>query len=204
MKNSDLTKKIKELRLRKGISQEQLALETGLNLRTIQRIECGESEPRGHSINVLASALNTSPNELIDWVVTKDKQYLMTLNLSSLGFLLFPLLGIFIPLILWFLKKDRIKSINMLGKKLINFQISWCILLLFFYASIMVIQTYGLSPISMEDNQLSILGLGIGELFLLGVPFLSYIYNFVLVLYNTYCIYSDRPIFYNPALKIFK
>ncbi len=37
--------RIKELRSRKGFSQEKLADETGLNIRTIQRIENGETEP---------------------------------------------------------------------------------------------------------------------------------------------------------------
>ena len=39
--------RIKELRKQKGMSQEFLSEESGLSLRTIQRIENGESSPRG-------------------------------------------------------------------------------------------------------------------------------------------------------------
>ncbi len=39
MKNSKLSERITELRNRKGFSQEVLAEESGLSLRTIQRIE---------------------------------------------------------------------------------------------------------------------------------------------------------------------
>ncbi|MCK5442941.1 MAG: helix-turn-helix transcriptional regulator [Maribacter sp.] len=60
MKNKDLAKKIKELRKRSGISQELLAENSGLSLRTIQRIENGETQPTGDSIKRLSSALNVT------------------------------------------------------------------------------------------------------------------------------------------------
>jgi transcriptional regulator with XRE-family HTH domain len=41
MKNKILAKKGKELRKRKGYSQEELAEKSGLSLRTVQRIENG-------------------------------------------------------------------------------------------------------------------------------------------------------------------
>ena len=47
MDNSYLALRVKELRNQKGISQEFLAEESGLSLRTIQRIEKGESNPTG-------------------------------------------------------------------------------------------------------------------------------------------------------------
>jgi DNA-binding XRE family transcriptional regulator len=39
MKNTELAQKIKELRIRKGLSQDKLAEAAQINLRTIQRIE---------------------------------------------------------------------------------------------------------------------------------------------------------------------
>ena len=66
MKNLELSKKIKELRTCKGLSQEELSEESGLSLRTIQRIENGETEPRGDSLKKLATSLGASPDELID------------------------------------------------------------------------------------------------------------------------------------------
>jgi transcriptional regulator with XRE-family HTH domain len=47
MNNLHLAQRIKELRNRKGMSQEFLAEESGLSLRTIQRIENSETVPRG-------------------------------------------------------------------------------------------------------------------------------------------------------------
>ena len=46
MKNSHLSKRVKELRNRKGISQNTLAEESALSLRTIQRIE-NQDQRRG-------------------------------------------------------------------------------------------------------------------------------------------------------------
>jgi transcriptional regulator with XRE-family HTH domain len=67
MKNIDLAKKIKELRVRKGFSQDELAETAQINLRTVQRIESGETEPRGDTLQRLAAALNVTSDELIDW-----------------------------------------------------------------------------------------------------------------------------------------
>ena len=129
MKNKDLAKRVKELRNRKGMSQEILAEESGLSLRTIQRIENGETEPTGDTLNRLSNALNVNPDELIDWTVKEDKVFLTFLNLSALTFIFFPLLGILVPFIMWTSKKDKLKDINKIGKDLINFEITWTIIL---------------------------------------------------------------------------
>ena len=129
MKNKDLAKRVKELRKRNGISQELLAENSGLSLRTVQRIENGETQPTGDSIKRLSSALNVTPNELIDWQIIEDNNILLLLNLSQLGFIAFPLLGILIPLIIWTSKKDKIKDVDYVGKSILNFQISWTLLL---------------------------------------------------------------------------
>jgi uncharacterized Tic20 family protein len=128
MKNMDLSQKLKELRARKGFSQEQLAYAAAINLRTVQRIESGETEPRGDTLKRLANALNITPDELIDWTEQEDNNYLVFYNLSAFSFLVFPLLGIIVPLALWFLKKDKIRNLNLVGKRLLNFQITWCII----------------------------------------------------------------------------
>src|SRR6056300_309089 len=136
--------RIKELRKQKGMSQEFLAEESGLSLRTIQRIENGETNPTGESLKRLSNALNVNPDELIDWSIKEDKRYLTFLNLSALTFLFFPLLGILIPFILWTSKKGKIKNINKLGKDLINFEITLTILLFFIPILLFVISKIGL------------------------------------------------------------
>jgi transcriptional regulator with XRE-family HTH domain len=67
MKNIQLANRIKNLRIRKGFSQEELAEISGLSLRTIQRIENGETEPRGDSLKRLVTAFEVSPDEILDW-----------------------------------------------------------------------------------------------------------------------------------------
>jgi len=197
MKNTELAKKIKELRSRKGMSQEELAETSGLNLRTIQRIENGETEARGDSMKRLARALNVTPDELIDWAEEEDRGFLAFLNLSALSFLAFPLLGIIIPLALWFMKKDKIKNLNHTGKKLINFQITWCmaffgIFVFLFLGSVMHL---GL-PFSM-------LNLGGIELIVLFVPLL-YGLNILLIIINAVRSYNNQKVYYKPAIPFLR
>jgi len=49
--------RIQAIRKSKGLSQEVLAEQSGVSLRTIQRVEQGETVPRGHTILALATAL---------------------------------------------------------------------------------------------------------------------------------------------------
>src|SRR6185437_11548465 len=58
-----LSQKVKELRMSAGTSQEELADATRLSLRTIQRIENGETQPRGDSLKRLARALGVATEE---------------------------------------------------------------------------------------------------------------------------------------------
>ena len=124
MNNQNLAIKIKDLRTRKGFSQENLSEESKLSLRTIQRIEKGESVPRGDTLIKLTHALGVTPDDLLEWTDIEDKGYLTIMNLSALSILIQPFLGIIIPLVMWILKREKIKLVNDTGKKLISFQIS--------------------------------------------------------------------------------
>lgn len=128
MDNLDFQKRVREHRTKQGMSQEELAEKAQLSLRTIQRIENGENAPRGDTLKRLAAALGVSPEELIDWQEQEDDNLLTMLNLSQLGFLAFPLLGVIIPLILWILKKEKIKYVDAVGRSILNFQLTWNLL----------------------------------------------------------------------------
>lgn len=65
METKDLAKKLKELRRVRGMSQEYLADESRVSLRTIQRIENNESEPTGETIKRIAFALDVELTELV-------------------------------------------------------------------------------------------------------------------------------------------
>jgi transcriptional regulator with XRE-family HTH domain len=111
MNNNNLAHKVKEIRNRKGLSQDALSDHSGLILRTIQRIENGETKPMGDTLKKLANALEVNPDELIDWTVKEDNGFLVIMNLSALTFIIFPLLGIIIPFMMWVSKKDKLKTL---------------------------------------------------------------------------------------------
>jgi len=64
MDRNNLAKKLKELRALRGMSQEYLAEESHVSLRTIQRIENKESAPTGETIKRIAVALDINIKEL--------------------------------------------------------------------------------------------------------------------------------------------
>ncbi|GAA4387049.1 helix-turn-helix domain-containing protein [Hymenobacter koreensis] len=52
--------RITSIRKSRGYSQELLAEQSGVSLRTIQRVEQGETVPRGHTLQALAAALGVT------------------------------------------------------------------------------------------------------------------------------------------------
>jgi len=191
MSKSELSKRVKELRTRKGLSQEQLAEISGLSLRTIQRIENGETEPRGETLKRLMNALDATPDDLMDWSIAEDKGFLTAVNLSALGFFVFPLLGILIPLIMWISKKDKLKDINKTGKEILNFQITWNLLVfltyIFFMGQVFLMHSLIRNPF-----------------LLVGIIGFLYVYNFVLIIINTVKIYNGNEIKYYPKIRFLR
>lgn len=188
MESSEISVRIREHRKKTGLSQEQLAIDTGLNLRTVQRIESGETVPRGDSLRRLAIALNTSPNELLNWETKEDKNVLTLLILSQLSFLAFPILGVIIPLVIWILQKDKIKNVDHIGKSILNFQISW--VLIFFTFSTFLMLTHLLH-----------IDLGIKFNYVLPCLAIMYGYNVLIVVANAILNWINKPTFFKPAIK---
>lgn len=160
MKNSVLGKRIKELRLQSGISQEKLSEISELNIRTIQRIENGETEARGDSLKRIATALNFDLKKLTTLEISKailneDKWILRLLSISAFGFLIQPLLGIIFPLILWIIYKNRIRNVNEIGRQILKSQIFWCFLLYAIYLYVWSIKIFQLG-LPMPNNQKTI------------------------------------------------
>jgi transcriptional regulator with XRE-family HTH domain len=90
-----IAKKISETRKIKGLTQEELAEQAKINLRTIQRIENSESEPRGKTLNLICDVLEIDSTELIlNQSSSKEKTigtkivnglFLLALNLVLMG-----------------------------------------------------------------------------------------------------------------------
>jgi transcriptional regulator with XRE-family HTH domain len=57
-------KKIAEIRKAKGLTQEELAELSKVNLRTIQRIENNENVPRGKTLSLIFDVLEIDPEDL--------------------------------------------------------------------------------------------------------------------------------------------
>lgn len=204
MKKGFLGKRVKELRLSNGFSQEYLADESKLNLRTIQRIESGTTIPRGDTLLRLSSSLKISPDELLDWSKREDTGQLLLINLSGLSFILNPFLGLIIPLALWVSKRDKVIRADETGKELINFQISWLIFMSFIIiVYIAIVLTYNgsttIESLGHADKKIIIATL----FFLFSIGF-YYVYTTVLIISNTLRIQKDLPVKYRPSFKILK
>jgi transcriptional regulator with XRE-family HTH domain len=126
-------RKIREVRQLKGLSQEELADAAGVNLRTIQRIENNENDPRAATLNLICKILDLTPEDILDYGKQIDKAYLSLFHLSVLTFLVIPVGNIIIPLILYMTKKDKIIGLKDIGANVLNFQILWSV---FAYCSI--------------------------------------------------------------------
>lgn len=207
MNTKELAERIKNHRTRKGFSQEELSNRSGLSLRTIQRIENGETVPRGDSLQRLSAALQVTPDELTDWLPVEDKGYLLALNLSSLLFLFLPLLGIFAPLIVWLSRKDKVQGANQLAKRLLNFQLTWNAVFfaaLLFSIIFMATNFQGITS-SGDVSPTTVAGImkvGLGYIELVTV--LMYLYNILFILINTRRVSRGKEVNYFPSIRFMR
>ncbi|SIR57964.1 multiprotein-bridging factor 1 family protein [Chryseobacterium sp. RU33C] len=134
--------KLKAIREQKNLTQEELSEKSKISVRTIQRIEAG-TEPKGHTLRVLAQTLGIEEFELqqeqpqvlsevneVEIEVKEEEEnpinysYIKIINLSSLIFTLLPPLNIFVPLILMHSMKQR----NSLARQIISVQMIWTVM----------------------------------------------------------------------------
>ena len=121
---------IKQLRLKKGITQEELASKTDISVRTIQRIESGEVDPRAYTLQAIAAALDVEFEMLAaaerhaSEPVTDEQKWLPLLHLSGLLLLILP------PILIWIWKRDQVEGIQKHAYDVINYQLSMTIYLL--------------------------------------------------------------------------
>ena len=200
MKNDNLANKIKDLRKRKGFSQEQLSENSKLSLRTIQRIENGESVPRGDTLIKLTQALEVTPDDLLEWRANEDRGYLILLNLSSVSIVFQPILGIIIPLVMWILKREKIHLVDDTGRKLVSFQITWILLLY----TVLLIASNGLF-IPLDFNILYSFYLLVREFTWVGFVIIClYGYNLTLIFVNVQRNQKGKVSQYLPAIPFLK
>lgn len=120
MHQPDLGHKIVELRKKLSMTQEELAEQTGISSRTIQRIEQGDVTPRLATLKLLSEALDynfngAATNDRI------DKTILFFIHLSSM------FIFVFFPIVVLIWNKSISTTLEIEAKRAINFQISYLI-----------------------------------------------------------------------------
>jgi transcriptional regulator with XRE-family HTH domain len=124
-------KLIKELRIKKGMTQEELAGKTEVSCRTIQRIENGQVDPRSYTLQMIAKALEVdfclfTANEAGE---SEEREHN---NNTWLGFLhLSGIIPVVFPTVLmWRAKKHKTKAMSRHYRSVISFQLIICGVLL--------------------------------------------------------------------------
>lgn len=124
---------IKELRIKKGLTQEELAEKTELSARTIQRIENGEVDPRAYSLQMIAKALDVDFSLFVEDESTEAKDKKAKDDIFILGLVhLSGMFLLFIPTILiWNSKKNKVEGITDHFNDVISFQLTiWLVFIL--------------------------------------------------------------------------
>lgn len=182
---------IKTIREKSGFTQAELAKKTGLSLRTIQRLEATNKEPKGHSLKVLSEVFNMNSvflqNQFISKEYAKESEItsIKFINLSILSFLVIPFGNIFVPLVLW-RKHHESEFINEVGKRIVNFQIIWSIVLCF----LLIISPF-ISRIFFSNTPI-----------ILYVLFTLYAFNIFIVFYTARKILGNNFNFLNTPLRL--
>ena len=59
-------KRLKDLRIRRALTQEELANKASMGKNTVNRVECNLTEPHMSTLRKLAQALGVEPHELLE------------------------------------------------------------------------------------------------------------------------------------------
>ena len=77
--------RLKELRTSLNFSQKEISEQTGLTLRTIQRIENNEVKPSLYSLKVIGDALKSDFSEFVKKSDTKPYEFNLTLKITDMN-----------------------------------------------------------------------------------------------------------------------
>jgi transcriptional regulator with XRE-family HTH domain len=156
-----LQQRIIMARQQKGLTQEELATLTRLSVRTIQRIESGESIPRSFTLKAIASALEQPYEQLmveeIETFITPAafpngaiRHFQQLFILSCFSFIVVPWVHILIPYYLLKKQNNLNEQCIQWGRKIIRQQVYWIISLhLFLFLTL----AYNLIQVSTFHNR---------------------------------------------------
>ncbi len=174
---------LKEYRKTKNYTQEELAKQSGISIRTIQRIEKGLTKGSPHTLKALAKTLDIKSSDIImlaeeNNAATKDSHKLKLMNFSILSVLLIPFGNIIVPTIFFLFHKSN-EHVNNLGRRILSIQI---------------LSTFLLSAIAI--GLFFIIGRGGGAI-PLPVPIIYFMYttvNIIIVIHTSMAIDKNKQI----------
>jgi len=164
--------RIRELRVIKGYSQEELADQSGLSVRTIHRIEKGETIPRGNTLHLLCDVFEVKVEDLATEkeVNSNSDQVIRTLYLLVLVGIVVPLDNILGPLIGWSMHRKESDTFDRVGKNIVLTQMVYT----FFVTSLILYAVFNTLE-NHDDYTFE---------WLMGVGFILTISNYGLALYG--------------------
>lgn len=166
-----LAHRVAAARKKKGLTQEELADVTGVTVRTIQRIESGETTPRPYTLKAIAAALGTSfealqsaesigPAQGVQARQTPalhqqadSAHFFQMLCLSCFSYLVLPYVHFLIPLYLLRKRKEHDPAVLAFAWWVIRTQIYWVIALNF---SLLLLLAYNAVRTNYFDARYSI------------------------------------------------
>ena len=77
--------RLKEIRTSLNCSQKELSEQTGLTLRSIQRIENNEVKPSLYSLKVIGEALNTDLSDIVKTSEAKPYEFNLNLKITDMN-----------------------------------------------------------------------------------------------------------------------
>ena len=181
--------KLKINREKLNLTQEELSVESGISVRTIQRIEAGK-EPKGQTLKRLAKTLGVNEVNLLDnerhekeeVQIDVDTTLHKLINISSLPFTIFPPVNIVLPLIIMFAKKQY----SPLAKQIVSIQILWFI----FAFIVFMLSAFSKKWFLHESN------------YMLVVMILLILINVVIILRNSKEIDQNGKLYFKPKFSL--
>lgn len=183
--NHTLARNLVYQRKLKGLSQKDLSEKTNVTVRTIQRIENGETEPHLQTIKLLSAALEIEVEELFPLENPKEeniqRKWLLLMHATPFAGFILPLFNILVPLFLWIHKREDNPVYDYHGRKVINFQITMSLLFALAFVSLVTIA-----------------GLGF-LLFISVIPFAV-----IVMLFNIFRVVNDKKPYYPLSIRFLK
>ncbi|MDX6746249.1 helix-turn-helix domain-containing protein [Polaribacter sp. PL03] len=144
MKQPELGKRIYQLRKGKGLTQEELVEQCNINVRTIQRIEAGEVNPRSYTVKLILEVLGEDLHIIEEYPTKEDitiswtKKELQILNYSWVFGLFYSILTLVGVLMEIYFATSNVSNLGVLAFR-IPFAIAFFILIIPFLRGYKVI-----------------------------------------------------------------